>query len=207
MAPKLIHDVVTNAKIIIMLRDPVQRSFLHYMLRRGSGSETSSFRDAIKKALNSNDDYSRRIVEAGFYSQQVKRYIETFGKDNVKIVIFEEFVKDVRKYVKEILEFLDVTEEPPKSIKKVHNPFKVPRGAFSTFALGNATMRNIGKNLVPYKIRYFVIEKILQKKGNAKSTLSQHDGRFMEDIYRKDVKQLQELLGRTLPWPLATNQN
>jgi len=203
-SPKLIHDTVPKARIIVMLRDPVERSFSSYLLRKGLGKETLPFMDAIKKALNSHDDDSRRIIDAGFYSQQVKRYLDTFGKNLVKIIIFEEFVKDVRRVVKDVLEFLEVNAEPPESIGEIYNPFAVPRGPFAPFVLRSHFMLKIRNNLVPHAIGSFVIKNVLKKK-ETKPELSQEDRIFLEEIYRNDVKKLREILGRPIPWSLVKN--
>jgi len=203
-SPKLIHDTVPNARIIVMLRDPVERSFSSYLVRKGLDRETLPFRDAIKKALNSQNYGSRRIVDGSFYSQQVKTYLDTFGKNLVKIIIFEEFVKDVRRVVKDVLEFLQVNTEPPESIGEVYNAFYVPRGPFATFVLRSRFMLKIRDNLVPHDIGIFLIRNVLKKK-ETKPELSQEDRIFLEEIYRNDVKKLREILGRPIPWSLVKN--
>jgi len=203
-SPKLIHDTVPKARIIVMLRDPVERSFSSYLVRKGLGRETLPFIDAVKKALNSQNYDSRPIVDASFYSQQVKRYLDTFGKNLVKIIIFEEFVKDTRRVVKDVLEFLEVNAEPPESIGEIHNPFAVPRGPFATFVLRSRFMLKIRENLVPHAMGSFVIRNVLQKK-ETKPELSQEDRIFLEEIYRNDVKKLREILGRPIPWSLVKN--
>jgi len=203
-SPKLIHDKVPKARIIVMLRDPVERSFSSYLFRKARGWETLPFRDATKKALNSQDYDSRRIVDASLYSQKVKRYLDTFGKNLVKIIIFEEFVKDVRRVVKDVLEFLEVNAEPPESIGEVHNPYHVPRGPFARFVLTSSFMLKIRHNLVPHAMGSFLIRNVLKKK-ETKPELSQEDRIFLEEIYRNDVKKLQEHLARPIPWPLVKN--
>jgi len=102
---KLIHNTVPHAKIIIMLRDPIERTFSHYIFRLSAG-KTYSFTEAIREAMEpKNDYYSTIIVNGGYYYNQVKRYLDKFGSNNVKVIIFEEFIKD--------------------SMKKVENVFKV----------------------------------------------------------------------------------
>ena len=203
-AAKLIHDTVPKARIIVMLRDPVERSFSHYLFRKALGRETLPFRDAVKKALNSQDYDLRRVVEPSFYSGKVKRYLDTFGKNLVKIIIFEEFVKDTRRVVKDVLEFLEVNAEPPESIGEIYNPFYVPRGPFATFVLRSHFMLKIRDNLVPHAIGSFVIRNVLKKK-ETKPELSQEDRIFLEEIFRNDVKKLREILGRPIPWSLVKN--
>ena len=75
-AAKLIHEQIPHAKIIMILRDPISRAFSHYLMGLGIGNETLPFREAMENALKSDNDYSNRIVMAGFYSEQVKKIYE-----------------------------------------------------------------------------------------------------------------------------------
>jgi len=200
LAPKLIHQAVPNAKIIILLREPISRAYSHYLMEARGRRAHLTFRQVIKKSLNSpeNDDYSRVIINGGMYYQQVKRYFDIFGKENVKILIFEEFVKDSRKAVKEILEFLGVKSEIAESVDKVHNPFTVPRGAIAKFAFINKITRKFGRN-ISYSAREMIVKNVLVKKGN-KPPLLQEDMMSLEKIYCDDVVRLEKILGRSLPW-------
>ena len=202
-AAQLIHDTVPNAKIIILLRDPILRAYSHYLMRARGRSAHLTFRQVIKKSLDSpeNDDYSRIIISAGMYYQQVKRYLDTFGKENVKILIFEEFVNDSRKAVKEILEFLGVKSEIAESVGKVHNPFTVPRGVIAKFALRNKITSKFGRS-IGSSAREMIVKNVLVKKGN-KPPLLQEDRMFLEKIYCDDVVRLEKFLGHSLPWTLS----
>jgi len=78
-APKLIHEVIPNAKIIVSLRDPVERAYSHYLLRLSYGRKTYSFSEAIREALKPNVDYyTGIIVRGGWYHKEVKRYLSFF---------------------------------------------------------------------------------------------------------------------------------
>jgi len=202
-AAQLIHDTVPNAKIIILLRDPILRAYSHYLMRARGGLADFTFKQVIKKSLDSpeNDDYSRVIISAGMYYQQVKRYFDIFGKENVKILIFEESVKDSQKAVKEILEFLGVKSEIAESVGKVHNPFTVPRGIMAKFALRNKITRKLGRSISP-SARRKIVKNVLVKKGD-KPPLLQEDRMSLEKIYCDGVVRLEKILGRSLPWTLS----
>jgi len=202
-AAKLIHQVVPDAKIIMILRNPVERAYSHYLQGIGFGYETLPLQEAMKKSLNSPNDYSNRITAAGFYSEQVKRYLNIFKKEQLKIFIFEEFIQDLEKSVGEILDFLVVHSEIPSSLKMVQNPVDISLGRFSKFLIRNKALRTIVRELVPYE-RSLEIRKIFSKKTE-KPPLSDDDKKFLEDIYRQDVKKLQQILSRNLPWPVAKN--
>src|SRR3972149_1266687 len=202
-APKFIFETVQDAKIIMILRDPVQRSYSHYLLGLGLGYQTLSFRKAMLKTLNGLDDYSNRIASASFYAESVKRYLEIFKKEQIKIFIFEEFIKDINKSVKEILNFLGVTSEIPDSIKTVTNTIDVSAGRFTKYLIRNRVLRLLVRELVPAEGGP-IVRKLFSKKTK-KPPLSEEDRKFAEEIYREDAKKLELILGRHLPWPLLRN--
>jgi len=197
--PKLIHKVAPKAKIIIILRDPVQRAYSNYLLRVSSG-KTYSFSEAIKKAIDSDyNQYDGTIIHAGWYYKQVKGYQDVFGVDNVKILIFEEFIKDPKKTVKEVLEFLGVDAEPPETVELVHNILTKPRGRLATSILTNKRMRQTGRELLPEPVAEFLVRKVFGKKIT-KPKMSEDDKVFLENLYREDVLKLQKIIDKKLPW-------
>ncbi len=201
-APKLIHETVPDAKIIMILRDPVERSYSHYLLGLGLGYQTLPFREAMKKALNGLDDYSNRIASTSFYSEQVKRYLNFFKKEQIKIFIFEEFMKDIRKSVREVLDFLEVSSEIPDSVKIVTNTVDVSAGRFTKHLIRNKVLRLLVRDLIPAE-GGSIVRKFFSKKTK-KPPLSEDDRKFVKEVYKEDAKNLQIILGRHMPWPLVS---
>jgi len=197
---KLIHDTIPSAKIIIMLRDPISRSFSHYLMRLGGGTQLS-FLDTVNKALKASieDYYTHVIVNGSFYSEQVKRYLDTFGSNNVQIIIFEKFINDPVSSVKNVLNFLDVKSEPPDSVDLLHNVFTIPKDRFTANLLQNKLVRKASKNIVPLFWRESIIKKYMSKKSE-KPQISKKEREFMKEIFQDDVKQLQKIIGYSLPW-------
>ena len=74
-APYLIKEKIPKAKIIISLRDPIDRAYSQYLHFVRAGIETKPFCDAL---FNELGDY---YVQPGQYSDQVRRYLEVFGRD------------------------------------------------------------------------------------------------------------------------------
>src|SRR3989304_5255995 len=175
-AAKLIHETVPHAKIIMILRDPVQRAYSHYLLGLGLGYQTLPFREAMIKAIKSTDDYSNRIAAAGFYAEQVKRYLDVFKKEQIKIFIFEEFMKDTSKSVKEVLDFLGVQSPIPQSVKVVTNTVDVSAGRFSKYLIRNRLLRTMIREILPPEGGP-ILRKIFSKKTD-KAPLSPEDKKF-----------------------------
>ena len=121
----------------------------------------------MQKALTAkkNDDFSRRIYEAGMYSEQLNRYIEIFGRSQIKVIIFEEFIIDTWNIVKDVISFLGLTEDPPKTINEVYNTFTVPKNNLFMYLLRNQKIRTTGRKIFPFSAQNFILKKLISKKA------------------------------------------
>ena len=197
-AAQLIHDIVPNAKIIMALRDPLERTFSHYLQFHTLGTETISFSELIKKINNLEGEYSKRIFESGLYSKQVQRYLNIFGSNQVKVLIFEEFIEDVEKAVKEVLIFLGINAQLSTKVTNAYRSFPSLRMSFLRPVIRNNTVRTIAKKLSP-RWRRILVEMSVTR-GKPKPKLSNDDRLLLEEFYINDVLELEKILKRSLPW-------
>ena len=199
--PQLIHEIVPHARIISILRDPVERAYSHYLMHVRNGLEKLSFHEAIEKNIQEHDPRSSsRYLEAGLYHLQIKRYVDIFSHNQVKILIFEEFIQNPKSALEEVLKFIGINFELKDFEGEVHNPFAIARGPVIQYIFGNIITRKIAKKLISPSRREFLREKILFKKL-PKPRMNQEDKETLIKFYRDDVEKLQTLLGRKLPWP------
>lgn len=198
--PKLIHDTIPECKIIIMLRDPIERTYSTYFQTIRSEVEAQSFGESIRRDYKNlqKGQWGTPLIRASFYSEKVKRYLDTFGSKQVKVIISEEFFKDAKGIVKDVLKFLGINEfhEFDDSPKNFYQEIKSP---FVQWLLRKKMLKKIGYSLIPWRYRVKIGEKILWKDG-VKPTMSKEDGDFLKEIFANDVLKLQEILGRKLPW-------
>ena len=132
------------------------------------------------------------------YANQVQRYLDLFGSDHTKVLIFEEFIQNPRKAVGEVLQFLGVNAEPPDIVGKAYNSYTTPRWSWTGPILRSRLIR-IPIRLVPARTRWIIIHDLLYRKAD-KPPLTERSRRFLEETFRKDVQTLEKILGRTLPW-------
>ena len=125
-AAEEIADFDPEARIIIMLRNPVEMIYSLHSQVFFTGSEDI---EQFEVALAAEPDRKRghripdncRIVDFLFYrefvkySDQVQRYLHTFGSEQVHIIIFDDFKRDVPQTYRTALGFLGVDESfrPP----------------------------------------------------------------------------------------------
>jgi hypothetical protein len=126
-APNAAKDIKAfspEARIIIMLRNPVDVMNSIYHLRRFSNLENEP---SVESALAA-DQHRRRPYELTYrewvkFPEQVKRFIDIFGRDKVHIIIFDDFKADTASVYQDTLEFLDVRSDCRTSFPVVNaNP-------------------------------------------------------------------------------------
>jgi hypothetical protein len=215
-APKLIHQTVPHARIIMILRDPIERAYSQYLQSVKYGGMKASFYGELMRDYKSQEKLygpSQLYVEMGMYYEQVKRYFDTFGREQVKVVIFEEFVQHPPQSVNEVLAFLGVNYTVTADIMEHYNPDSVPRSPLSRLVF--AFFRWLrARNIKFYKILALLPdslvesapEKILFKRAQ-KPKIDPKVVKFLREIYYDDVLKLQSLLGRSLPWHTVLGDN
>src|ERR1700751_3043400 len=84
-------------KLLILLRNPVDRAFAHWNMQRSKGREPLDFFDAVREEQSrisgAPPSEARRFayVDRGFYGQQLERFFKFFPREQMKIVKFEDF--------------------------------------------------------------------------------------------------------------------
>jgi Sulfotransferase family len=227
--PKLIHDSTPRARIIMILRDPIERAFSHYLMHLRDGSETNlSFYDALKNDYDKETKvelgFSHLYIGYGLYSEQVKRYLDIFGREQVKVIIFEEFVKDIKDTVRDVLRFLSIDDSTklPENILKTYNSYLGSRFRYLPFIISSVatlknrirTRNNADKNMTRFRqIKSISVSRteMLKRKilfsKSSKPRIQEEARVFLNQIYCSDVMELQQILGRTLPWSLASQDS
>jgi len=205
-APKLIHEVSPNAKILISLRDPAERAHSNYLHLKRMGRVNLSFNELLHKASKEGgDDYKANLgLYGGLYSENVKRYVDIFGSNNVMILIFEDWITDAKNTVEEILEFLAIDYAYDDFKEVVYNKFGIARGPIAQAVLRNKKLKRFAKRKVPSPIRRFVKQKIILK-PHPKPKMEDDEIKLLVDFYRKDVEKLEKFLGKKISWKNFTD--
>lgn len=212
-APSAIKKQFPDAKIIIMLRNPADMAFSHWRHMRIVGNETKSFEEATsdnERRYRTTDDFKCRVVdwwatylylERALYYHQVKRWLDVFGEDNVRVYIFEEFTKNQEKFYKDIFKFLGVDVNFTPNFTWSNEGGELRSGVLKNMFLFTKTAKDrfphIRKLLpVPLraKIQRFLLD-INVKKGG-KIEMHSETRRKLEAFFMDDVHNLEKLLGR-----------
>ncbi len=118
LAASRIKEQVPNAKLIAVLRNPVERAVSHYFHTRRNGGETLSMADAFaaeeQRLARAGEDYSspnyiRHSYKArGRYAEQLDRYMQLFEKDQLLVIDSEGLFERPAEYMQRVYAFAGV---------------------------------------------------------------------------------------------------
>jgi hypothetical protein len=206
-APQNIYEYNPNAKILICVREPVSflRSF-HFQSLYGMTENEPDFLRALslEKSRKNGQNIPRycQIPSYLFYSQlidyqtQIKAYTDVFDFKNVKIILFDDIVKDEYGVFRDILRFLnakDVDFTPPPADR---NPSHAIRFAWLRKLVLNPPIRkwlytHIPLRLLPVGAK---ISQKLFKKNQDKPFVSPEDIKQLKKQYKNKVNDLSNFL-------------
>jgi hypothetical protein len=195
-SPSAIRRWAPEARILISLRDPVERAYSHYWTHVRIGTEQRAFGEAVEAELAEPPDLATvppPYVSRGYYAEQIAPYLELF--DDVLVLFFEELVADVRGSIRAVFAFLGLDAAPADRIAPVaHFPFAVPRNELARRLLGNRAVRGLAAFRGPRQ------RALMQHR---KPELDAATRRLLRDVYAPHDERLRALLGRALPWGSA----
>ncbi|MGH7702455.1 MAG: sulfotransferase family protein, partial [Gemmatimonadales bacterium] len=131
-APRRIRARIPGARIIILLRDPVERAHSHYLWEVRNGTESRPFYQALTEdhaspAKEWGD--AHLYVDLGLYCAQVERYLKLFGADQVLLLLSRHLEGDPAMALRSVCRFLGIDGRPAETFGSAerHNPYGAPR--------------------------------------------------------------------------------
>ncbi|MEL5847874.1 MAG: sulfotransferase [Candidatus Igneacidithiobacillus chanchocoensis] len=203
-AAQRIYQKIPDAKIIILLRDPIARAHSHYLMDYREGVNNKDF---TVKMLEEDFCCARKgfgisylYIDLGLYYEQVNRYIETFGKDNELVLPSRELFEDPQTIVKQVASFLkiDAAAFNPEVFDTAHNSFKAPRGAWSRRVAGHPWARWIGYHLLSRRLQWWLYQHLILKAAD-KPKIDPEVQHYLKEIFDPDITKLEHLLGKKIP--------
>lgn len=204
----------SHAKIIIMLRNPVDVLYSQHNQLIFNGDEVIT---DFQEALEAEDDRKKglripptliNLVEALFYKEtvkfyeQVKRYLDKFGRDKVHIILYDDLKDNFKRVYRETLMFLCVSTEFIPKFEVIN-----PRKYYHSFLLHRMmrrpphTLKRIFRSMIPIKpIRHKIMLKVekMNVYYNKKVALGEDLKRKLNNEFRDEITRLGNLIGQDL---------
>jgi hypothetical protein len=200
-AAREIREVCPDAKIMMILRDPVDRAYSHYWNHVRDGNEHLSFEEALwdeAERIENRRWCGSYYVAGGRYAEQVARYLDVFGREAVKVYLFEDLKRDARGVCWDAFSFLGVDPDVPINTKEAYNRSGQPRSTqLSRFSYRLSKNEFVAK-MLPVTLRHGAKEWLLKRNVRPAPKMDPRTRLRLQDAYRDDILCLGELIGRDL---------
>ncbi len=201
---KRIHRYNPDIKIIVMLRNPADRAFSNFQMNKRYTEENKSFDKALEaESSRIKKGYRRKMrysyLERGFYYKQLKPYFDLFAPANIKIIIFEEFIKDIVGGMMEIEEFLGLPVFNNYLERERNNEGYLPRKKWIAYIKRHFVrpVRSIYIKILPEAARDR-IRKATDAGRMPKEELPEAIRAKLMSLYHDDILELEKLINRDL---------
>ena len=119
--PARMADDIPEARLVAMLRNPVDRAYSHYWMNRALGGEKRGFSDAVEaESRGEGSPY----LGMGRYREQLERFSSRFGRDRLLVLVFEDFARDPGPPFSEVCRFVGIDDRPrPRELHERANRY------------------------------------------------------------------------------------
>ena len=202
---KFYGEKANNLKFIFIIRNPIERIFSAYVMYVDIGLEDLPFEKAIslaKKRIEEGYRLELNYIENMFISYSVQKYLDTFGKNKVKIYLYEDLRENPYWLLRDIFEFLEVDPNfVPSNLDISYNISGIPKSPVHKFIYNVTVSYNPLKPIIKKILPKHTKDKItqhLRKTLYTKPQMPPEVREKLKEIFKEDILRLQEFIGRDL---------
>jgi hypothetical protein len=177
-----------DARLIAILRNPIDRAYSHYWHHRRVGKESRSFEEAIAQELSGDGGSTFEYVRFGRYIKHLERLARFYPRERILVLLFEDLSSKPAEVYAEACRFLGIDGSvPPPIVGERTNTYRVyrARGLYET--LNRLGLSRVIRLLRPIMVRRTSYEPM---SANARATL--------RAAFADDNRALAAWLGRDL---------
>tara|TARA_Y100001972_G_scaffold128853_1_gene192166 strand:- start:2485 stop:3417 length:933 start_codon:yes stop_codon:yes gene_type:complete len=205
-SPDRIRSYIPDTKLIAVLRQPAERIFSRYLhLARENQLPTDSFEDIFDQ--NSKWWIRPDLINEGFYFKHLKRFYDIFPEEHIQVILYDEMKENQETMFRNLFQFLGVEEDfvPETDISYNQSGFIKNKWVNKVVGYNNPFVRILRKTS-PGLLNTLKSNKAVLKGLNSIRSKNLHrpglsvdlKKKITEEIYMKDIVQLEKLIGRDL---------
>jgi Sulfotransferase domain len=195
------RSVLGDARLVYMVRDPIDRMLSHYLHNAGGGYEHRTLADALA-------DPESAYVSRSLYAFQLEPYLEHFGRERIEIVAREELKNTRAETMRRLFAFLGVNSgftseqferEWETGTAKARGRFRIMDRAVRLPGL-RALDRNFDR--LPESLRWLVERVVHDPDAGAapKPEIPPALRQQLASLFRDDIARLERIAGRGFGW-------
>lgn len=205
-AARGIKQMNPDMKILILLRNPIDRAYSDYWHRRRNSTESLSFADALdaeEKRIKQGAPFEQHYAHYGLYADYIETYFSLFGREQCRVFLFENFIADPQKVCDECFSFLDVAPPQENIDWSAQNKGRMPNDNIIARVLFRLSRKRrvvkMVRSLIPTKIKTAITSWMNNPSGQQDyPEMDSSTRNRLRNFYRRDIQKLESLLDKDL---------
>jgi hypothetical protein len=190
---------IPHARILAILRDPAERAYSQYLDNLTAGHVRHTFGEHIDRGRRASREFlsiEHPFLDFGNYATQWERYLRVFPREQLHVILYEDFQRDPMGVLRAVFGFLGVDPAAAIDLSKRYNQPLVPRFRAAGYFLKRAGIWQRGRRMIPQPIARLL--RPLALAPRAALEMETADRQWLVAHYREEVLRLQDLLQRDL---------
>jgi hypothetical protein len=202
-APVRILRHVPEARMIAILRNPVDRAYSAFTMLLMNGRETTvSFSRALaaeESRIAAGWSFIWHYRRMGLYSAQIERYYRAFARERLCIVLYDDLSSEPRAVLRDLFGFIGVDDRFVPDMSQRSNVSFVPKHpGYQRMIVRRGSLGRLGRTLLPGRMRQRLKEELVYSTMTRPEPIAPGLRRQLADDFKPDILKLQDLLGRDL---------
>ena len=203
LSPAAVRELIPTVRLVLILRNPVDRAVSHFHFKeKRTGRSSLRLDEAIDIAQSSSaTDYEHNyLLEPGYYGRHLKRWLQFFRMEQMRILLLEHVSRDFHGEMKALLRFLGAPENEARNLQQVRsNTASLPRSPLTARLMQFSTLKHVLKRLHLDRSVARLGERLLVKKAPY-ARASEADIARLLTLYRDDIKEFERHSGIATGW-------
>ncbi len=189
-----------EARILVILRNPADRAYSAWChARRDKLEPCERFSEALDMEQERGEvEFLLRYYQMGLYSEALSEYLRVFDPSRLLVLFYEDLLGDEQTLWAKLCKFLaiDSLDRPPPQRRL--NRSGQPRSELMQRMLKSYPLRKAVQRLIPYSGATMIKEKLDRVNLRRFPPLDPVNRKHLQELYRQDIEQLENLTGRDL---------
>ncbi|MBE9046261.1 sulfotransferase [Pleurocapsales cyanobacterium LEGE 10410] len=204
-AAERIKKYIPNVKLILILRNPIDRLYSHYlMMKVRYRLEPLSLARAIEQEeerVSNNWGWDWHYVRVGMYYHQVKHYLSLFDRKQIKVFLYDDFCTNPLGVFQEVCQYIDVDDTFLPDMSKRNRKAYWPRSFTVDWLLSDSNLfRTSLLRFLPEKAYQGIVRHGKRLNSTSIPPMSSDIQAKLVAVFKEDILNLQQLIQRELPW-------
>lgn len=197
-APEGIRSYIPDVRLIVILRNPVDRAYANFLhIVRDDREPCRDFDLALQqeeKRIKDNWEWFWHYIQLGYYNEQLQRYYQIFDRQQIRVYLYEDLCQNSLALMQDIFRFLDIDDNFIPDLNIRPNKSGMPKNLlFHQLLTKPNPLKSFLKPLFPS-----ILRQKIQHQNLTTPQISSEAKAFLKELYRQDIIKCQDLIDRDL---------